>query len=357
MEIINKTILIVGAGLTGLLTAYRLQQLGYIVTIVEARDRIGGRIHTLQSGNAKIEMGATWFNDSHYYLKEIIEEFRVSFFEQFLTGISYFQTFSNVPPQEIAVPNDSPSYRFKNGTIDLLEVIYNKLEPNTVSLNEPILRIDFQKDKVQVTTTIRNLEADIIITTLPPAALIDQIEFSPALPNELVSLAEQTHTWMQDSLKVAITYDRPFWREQGKSGTIFSNVGPLTEFYDQSNLENESYALVGFASGSCARFTKEQRIEKIEAQLKMVFGEEALQYESYQETAWHQEEFTKSNRQADNLFPHQNGGNSLYQEPLFGDKLFISGSETSKHHSGYMEGAIFAAESVVAKLKNLQLTQ
>ena len=37
---------IIGAGLTGLLLAYRLQQHGISFTIVEARDRIGGRIHT-----------------------------------------------------------------------------------------------------------------------------------------------------------------------------------------------------------------------------------------------------------------------------------------------------------------------
>ena len=353
----DKSAVIVGAGLTGLLTAYRLQELGFVVKVIEARDRIGGRIHTIQSGNAKIEMGATWFNDSHYYLKEVLDEFKIPFFEQFLTGISYFQTFSNVPPQEIAVPNDSPSYRFKNGTIDLLNAINAKLKPNTVFTNEVVQDISVSENSTTIKTKICTLEADLIITTLPPAALIDQIEFSPALPKELISLAKQTHTWMQDAIKVGLTFKKPFWRDQGKSGTIFSNVGPLTEFYDQSNLETESYALVGFASGSCARFTKEQRIEKIEAQLKMVFGKEALQYESYHETAWYNEEFTKSNRQEDNLFPHQNGGHSLYQEPLLGGKLFISGSETSKHHSGYMEGAIFAAESVVARLKNLHITQ
>ncbi|MEP2281479.1 FAD-dependent oxidoreductase [Maribacter sp.] len=353
----NTSVIIIGAGLTGLLSAYRLQELGFNVKILEARDRIGGRIHTLRSGNAKVEMGATWFNDSHFHLLDIIEEFNVPFFEQFMTGTSYFQTFSNVPPQEITVPKNSPSYRFKNGTVDLLNSIAAKLKPNTISLSEVVKEVHILENRAEVKTHVRTLNADIVITTLPPAALIDQIEFSPALPNDFIALAEQTHTWMQDSIKVALTYRKPFWRDQEKSGTIFSNVGPLTEFYDQSNVENESYALVGFASGSCARFTKEQRIEKIEAQLKMVFGEEALQYESYYETTWYDEEFTKSNRQVANLFPHQNGGHAMYQTPLFNNKLFISGAETSKHHSGYMEGAIFAAESVVAKLKSLHLTQ
>ncbi|MGB3142550.1 MAG: NAD(P)/FAD-dependent oxidoreductase [Maribacter sp.] len=350
----ERKVIIVGAGLTGLLTAYRLQELGFEVTVLEARDRIGGRIHTITSGSAKVEMGATWFNDGHYDMKEIIEEFELPYFEQFLQGKSYFQTFSNVPPQEINVPNDSPSYRFKLGTESLLNAIYSRLKPNTVVLNELVIGLDFKQQEVVVTTSVRILNAEVVITTIPPALLLHQIKFTPALPKEMSTVMENTHTWMQDSIKIALTYQRAFWRERGQSGTIFSNVGPLTEFYDQSNPEENSFALVGFASGNCARLSKEQRIEKIEGQLKMVFGADALAYESHHETLWFNEEYTKSDQQTDAVFPHQNGGHPLYQELFFDDRLLISGSETSPHHPGYMEGAIHAAQNVVSFVNKSQ---
>ncbi|CAN5160856.1 hypothetical protein BH09PSE2_BH09PSE2_24990 [soil metagenome] len=48
-------VLVLGAGIAGLATAYELEQAGYAVTVLEARDRVGGRNWTLRPGS-KIEM-------------------------------------------------------------------------------------------------------------------------------------------------------------------------------------------------------------------------------------------------------------------------------------------------------------
>src|SRR5215213_2986523 len=44
-----RKVIVVGAGLAGLAAAYELVQLGYDVTVLEARTRPGGRVHTLRS--------------------------------------------------------------------------------------------------------------------------------------------------------------------------------------------------------------------------------------------------------------------------------------------------------------------
>ena len=41
-----QRIAIIGAGITGLYAAWRLQEAGYNVSVFEARDRIGGRVLT-----------------------------------------------------------------------------------------------------------------------------------------------------------------------------------------------------------------------------------------------------------------------------------------------------------------------
>ena len=60
--------LIVGAGLAGLVTAYRLKQFGIPVDIVEARDRPGGRVHSVTEALGTpitAELGGEAFDSDH----------------------------------------------------------------------------------------------------------------------------------------------------------------------------------------------------------------------------------------------------------------------------------------------------
>ena len=59
----KKRILVIGAGLAGLIAAHKLQNQGYEVVVVEARDRIGGRIWTSsQWPDMPLDLGATWIH-------------------------------------------------------------------------------------------------------------------------------------------------------------------------------------------------------------------------------------------------------------------------------------------------------
>lgn len=58
----KPTIVIIGAGIAGLAAANKLNTKQFTVTLLEARNRIGGRIHTDHSLGIPMEMGAGWIH-------------------------------------------------------------------------------------------------------------------------------------------------------------------------------------------------------------------------------------------------------------------------------------------------------
>lgn len=71
------SVVVVGAGVSGLTSARRLHDAGFPVTVLEARDRIGGRIRSQPFGpRATIDLGASWFAgvEGQPELKALIEQ-------------------------------------------------------------------------------------------------------------------------------------------------------------------------------------------------------------------------------------------------------------------------------------------
>lgn len=57
----NKSVLIIGAGAAGIAAGSRLMAHGFRhVTVLEAEDRLGGRVYTIPFGANVLDMGAQW---------------------------------------------------------------------------------------------------------------------------------------------------------------------------------------------------------------------------------------------------------------------------------------------------------
>jgi monoamine oxidase len=76
-------VLILGAGAAGLSAARMLGEAGLSVCIVEARDRIGGRIwtHYEEGSGVPIELGAEFMHGRSHDLLELVEEFKLRNYE------------------------------------------------------------------------------------------------------------------------------------------------------------------------------------------------------------------------------------------------------------------------------------
>src|SRR3954469_22036394 len=67
----GKSVVILGAGIAGLVSAFELQRAGYRVTVLEARDRIGGRVWSIRNGDRIEQTGRpdqrADFAKGHYF--------------------------------------------------------------------------------------------------------------------------------------------------------------------------------------------------------------------------------------------------------------------------------------------------
>lgn len=71
---------VIGAGLSGLAAAHALKEAGWDVTVVEARQRKGGRVfsYSFESNPELIcELGAEWIGASHERMKALCHDFRI----------------------------------------------------------------------------------------------------------------------------------------------------------------------------------------------------------------------------------------------------------------------------------------
>lgn len=60
----GRRVVVVGAGMAGLGAAAELERAGVRPIVLEARDRIGGRVETVEDLGAPVDLGAAWIHDS-----------------------------------------------------------------------------------------------------------------------------------------------------------------------------------------------------------------------------------------------------------------------------------------------------
>lgn len=86
-------VIIIGAGFAGLAAAYKLQKIGIKVTILEAKNRIGGRVfsHTIDKAESLVvELGAEWVGNSHERVIALCKELNLTLENnQFETDLIY----------------------------------------------------------------------------------------------------------------------------------------------------------------------------------------------------------------------------------------------------------------------------
>lgn len=82
----SARVIVVGAGISGLSTARALTRAGVPTTVLEARDRVGGKMHTVQVGVDPVDLGAHWIGPGQRRIAALAHELGVETEPQHLSG-------------------------------------------------------------------------------------------------------------------------------------------------------------------------------------------------------------------------------------------------------------------------------
>ena len=340
----KEEVVIVGGGLAGLTAAYRLKKAGFDPLILESSDRLGGRIYTKSKDGYSFELGATWvFEDP--LLKQLIEELGLNIYPQYLTGDALIKYAPNMGIQRSptdALMNGAIYHKIEGGTIAIIGALANKIDANRILLNKKVTSIEYQNEEMKVMTDHGSvINATRVILAIPPKVVADQIVIKPAIMDN--QIMRSAHTWMGDSTKFTVLFDRDHWRIKNLSGFVYSNYGLIREMQDHTT--NESFGLLGFLQpiGELA-VSFEKRKALVIHELKEILGIDEQHIVGYEDFLWG-EYFTDRNHLNYNagLVPHQNNGHDFFLDPFFDHRLFLAGAETSPTNPGYMEGAVRSA--------------
>lgn len=342
-------VVIVGGGLSGLYLAYRLQQAGHAVLVLEARDRLGGRVHA-DSSYAEFDLGPSWFWPAFQpRISSLLTELKLTHFPQYIQGDVLYEDGQSAEVQRFtgSAP-DQGSMRIVGGGLRLIDALAETLPASRLRLNQLVTGIRQCDACVEVmSATGEAFTASQVALAMPLRLLAHNIRFEPALPAGLHKAFLDTPTWMAAHAKVVAVYDRPVWREQQLSGHVYSRRGPLMEIHDASPEEGGPYALFGYVG-----YPAEGRRQQGEAQLKQgvlqqlvrLFGERAGSPLALILKDWADDPFTATVDDQQIITSHPRYGLPQEASQLWDRRIHFVGTEAAPEQGGYLEGALEAVD-------------
>ncbi|GAA2863391.1 flavin monoamine oxidase family protein [Paenarthrobacter ilicis] len=90
MKNLDRDVVIVGAGPSGLTAARELKKAGLSVAVLEARDRVGGRTWTDTIDGAMLEIGGQWVSPDQTALMDLLGELGLEMYSRYRDGESVY---------------------------------------------------------------------------------------------------------------------------------------------------------------------------------------------------------------------------------------------------------------------------
>jgi len=349
---------IIGGGLCGLVLARSLQQQGQNFALFEARERLGGRIHSVPGadGSMALDLGPTWYwPHTQPRMAQLIATLDLNTFPQHdSTAVLSLTDPTRAPDRYENKSVHEGARRLTGGMASLVQALTAELPGAALHLGHALAALVERADHVELHfrdgTGSAPVMARRVLLALPPRLLEQHVRFEPALDESLRGTMRATPTWMAAQAKVVATFRRPFWRDAGLSGNAFADHSQvvLREVFDACDASAGQAALGAFIALSPAQRTsfKVGLPLLISSQLAQLFGAEAdTGVQHVQDWAEQADTCSALDLSAPDA-GHAAGDTAALRLPWWRDKLYFCGAETAQHAPGYLEGALEAAERI-----------
>jgi monoamine oxidase len=192
-------VIIVGAGAAGLAAAKKLEEEGISYQILEATDKLGGRIQKDENfADFPIDLGAEWIHEDKSILNYLINQpgnepdVETILYQPMNVQEVVGNTISQISNQDMVdyYANYITEYKFKNTT--WYDFIYENFTQNieqNIIYNSKVTTIDYSGDQVVLTTDNgTEYQAEKVILTVSLGVLKSNvITFNPSLPAEKIT--------------------------------------------------------------------------------------------------------------------------------------------------------------------------
>jgi len=361
-------VLIVGGGLSGVHTAYELHKRGISFLLIEARDRLGGRILSCNvrssqydPDQAAFDLGPSWFWSGQSGMQSLVNELGLAgeVFMQAGAGDALYEDNQGNIQRGIGGVSMAGAYRMKGGIQQLIANLSEKIPSEFIINNAAVTDIEYQQENTLSTILVDGVSKIItskyVVLAMPPRVALASIKFTPQFSQNRLAELNAVATWMAGHAKFVAIYKNRFWNEAGFSGDVISHRGPLQEIHDASSENGELSALFGFVSVQ-AQYRKDREDElrtMVLAQLTRLFGEAAAQPIEIHMKDWAYDIYTSTDYDQEVLKFHPTNDIVNARENSWGQKLIWSGTESAdyrQHSNGFLEGALEASSRTISYL-------
>ena len=308
-----KKVLILGAGMAGLVAGYELSKLGHDVTILEARARPGGRVLTLREPFADglhAEAGAARVRDNHELTLKYIKEFDLPL-EPFYPSKLNIVRFDLGGRREVPIDGytDAMTQNYNEelggtpeiwhtikGGMDLLPKAFASRLGNKIHYGAAVVRIE--QDAKQATVKFRQngstqaMSADIVLCTIP-FTVLRRLEL-PGLSSRKKDLIKRTH--YDNVSRVYLQTKTRFWEGNGLNGFAFTK-GAIEIWQPTWSQPGPRGILMTYARPTEAdRITslkESERIKQTLNQLDSIFSGLRASFELGVTKCWNEDEWSR----------------------------------------------------------------